>query len=210
MQRSILSAFAIASLPLLAAGQAGAGPGADYTKDQVISSFVHMASIPQKHAVAACDPNQVVTDDDGYHVHVKCDADTAGLFTLPSAGMTAAGMATKAVVTRKPFNMLLTFATGSSEMDGHDQADAHVFAEAINDGRLKGHKFRIEGYTDETGAASRNVVLSQKRADAVKTYLVQLGVDSDRLESQGFGPKLLRNDLKAARINRRVVARVLD
>ena len=48
---------------------------------------------------------------------------------------------------------------------------------------------RIEGHTDSTGDAARNRELSQQRADAVKTFLVERGsVDETRLVAVGFGP----------------------
>lgn len=48
-------------------------------------------------------------------------------------------------------------------------------------------KFEIGGHTDNTGAAVHNQSLSQKRANAVKTQLITMGVDGTRLTSKGFG-----------------------
>ena len=48
-------------------------------------------------------------------------------------------------------------------------------------------KFEIDGHTDNSGAAAHNQMLSQQRADAVKTQLVSMGVDAGRLTSKGFG-----------------------
>ena len=68
-------------------------------------------------------------------------------------------------------------------------------------------RFRIEGHTDSIGKRAKNMILSQNRADAVKVYLIQGGIDAGRLESQGFGPDrpIASNKNKKGReLNRRV------
>ena len=68
-------------------------------------------------------------------------------------------------------------------------------------------RFRIEGHTDSTGKRQKNIELSQNRADAVKVYLIQGGIASDRLESVGYGPDkpIASNKNKKGRaLNRRV------
>lgn len=45
----------------------------------------------------------------------------------------------------------------------------------------------INGYTDITGKAVSNLLLSQKRADAAKAYFVVKGINADRLTATGFG-----------------------
>ena len=48
-------------------------------------------------------------------------------------------------------------------------------------------KFEVDGHTDNSGAATHNLTLSQQRADAVKTQLVNMGIDASRLTTKGFG-----------------------
>lgn len=48
-------------------------------------------------------------------------------------------------------------------------------------------KVEIAGYTDSTGAAKYNQKLSERRANAVRTYLIEKGVAADRLTAKGFG-----------------------
>lgn len=48
-------------------------------------------------------------------------------------------------------------------------------------------KFRVEGHTDSKGSGRYNRDLSQRRANAVRNYLVGKGIPSNRLEPVGFG-----------------------
>ena len=49
-------------------------------------------------------------------------------------------------------------------------------------------KLRIEGHTDSRGSKRKNTRLSQKRADAVRDYLIEQGIAPERLEAVGMGP----------------------
>ena len=68
-------------------------------------------------------------------------------------------------------------------------------------------RIEIQGHTDERGPASSNKALSQKRAEAVKTYLTNRGVLTGRLVAVGYGedePLDLGSDEEAWATNRRV------
>lgn len=70
----------------------------------------------------------------------------------------------------------------------------------------------VTGYTDSTGNPQYNQRLSERRADAVKAYLVQHGVDADRIHTEGKGDKdpIASNIIKADRAqNRRVEIEVI-
>ncbi len=64
----------------------------------------------------------------------------------------------------------------------------------------------IEGHCDERGSAEYNLALGERRANAVKRYLVDLGVPSSRLNVVSFGedrPAVQGHDESAWRYNRR-------
>ena len=69
------------------------------------------------------------------------------------------------------------------------------------------YKVAVNGYTDNTGNAEGNLALSQKRADAVKAYLISKGINANNLTATGFGiaNPIDDNNTAAGRVkNRRV------
>jgi OOP family OmpA-OmpF porin len=75
---------------------------------------------------------------------------------------------------------------------------------------LKHHKdVRIEvaGHTDNRGIASQNVKLSKARAEKVKEYLIQKGIEAKRITGKGYGgtkPIANNDDEETRPLNRRV------
>lgn len=49
----------------------------------------------------------------------------------------------------------------------------------------------VTGYTDEVGGIDANLILSRKRADAVKSYLVSKGVSAARITTKGLGKTII-------------------
>jgi outer membrane protein OmpA-like peptidoglycan-associated protein len=70
-----------------------------------------------------------------------------------------------------------------------------------------GLRIQVEGHTDSVGGEEYNMQLSQNRADAVRGYLVEQGVQSGNVTAQGFGKTLPVADNSTAagrQMNRRV------
>lgn len=98
-----------------------------------------------------------------------------------------------------------SFKLGSAELPDGLKKQLEVFAEVLKTKRGTGKVVRIEGHADATGAAALNMQLSQRRAEAVKDFLVQHGADPAMLAPVGVGASTLKNaaDPTAAE-NRRV------
>jgi outer membrane protein OmpA-like peptidoglycan-associated protein/opacity protein-like surface antigen len=100
----------------------------------------------------------------------------------------------------------ITFKTGSAELVASSDATLDKIAETIK--KYPDLKLRIEGHTDSVGEEAYNVRLSQKRADAVKNYLVtKAGVTADEVTAIGVGKAgpIADNDSPEGRAqNRRV------
>ncbi len=100
-----------------------------------------------------------------------------------------------------------------------DKADIRADAAVILDeaasilNRSRRFQVRVEGHTDSTGPAEYNQGLSERRAAAVKRYLVEQGVSASRLQTAGFGEgnPIAGNDTRDGRaLNRRVELQVLE
>ena len=52
----------------------------------------------------------------------------------------------------------------------------------------KGNDVVVEGYTDSKGSQSKNMELSQRRAESVRGYLVSRGFPSEKIQARGMGP----------------------
>jgi outer membrane protein OmpA-like peptidoglycan-associated protein len=98
-----------------------------------------------------------------------------------------------------------SFKLGSAELPDSLRQQLDRFAEAMRGKRGTGRVVRIEGHADATGTDEINGLLSQKRAEAVKDYLVKGGADQAMLQAVGMGAKSLKDraDPRAAE-NRRV------
>lgn len=101
------------------------------------------------------------------------------------------------------------FETGSYRLTSQSSSQADDLVSILN--RYQDISIDIEGHTDSTGDENDNKVLSQQRAEAIKAYLVEKGIDASRLKAIGFGSSqpVDTNDTDAGRQkNRRVQFRI--
>ena len=123
----------------------------------------------------------------------------------------AAAMATSAPASvAKPakaasINMQINFDFNSDRISGTSGQTMATLAQALVSPQLENRSFTVIGHTDAKGTAGYNKALSDRRAAAVRRYLMEHGVSSARLRAMGKGESQLLNaeDPEAAE-NRRV------
>jgi len=85
------------------------------------------------------------------------------------------------------------------------EADSTELRDILKD--YPDYKLTVEGHCDERGSAEYNMALGQERADAAKTYLVQVGIPSAQLGTVSYGkekPACDEHDEGCWQKNRRV------
>ena len=201
-----------------------ADPQPQYTVQDVAKAFADKPAVAAGDAdeaappAGACEAKGKVTGPDG--LCYKANNATAG-FNLGKKVSKPTPVAATPVVRRARASggqqtasaggqkdLQITFKVGSAELTEQGRANASVFAKALSVvPQLSGTRFQLAGYTDASGDKDKNLALSQRRADAVKSFLVQQGVDSARLTAQGYGAQnFLPGASSTSPQNRRVVA----
>jgi outer membrane protein OmpA-like peptidoglycan-associated protein len=120
------------------------------------------------------------------------------------------GAAAKAKPARplEAFDLVVTFDYNSDTLTGEARRNLDEFSKALNDPKLAGSSFVVEGHTDARGADDYNVALSERRANAVVHYLSEKGVNPSKLQAQGFGKMKPRTSDPFDAANRRVETRL--
>jgi outer membrane protein OmpA-like peptidoglycan-associated protein len=97
------------------------------------------------------------------------------------------------------------FGTDLSRLTPDGMRSAQKLADVLQQNPQR--KVLIEGFADSTGAADYNQGLSERRAGAVRTALLEMGVARERIDMRGYGEAfpVAANDSAASRqLNRRV------
>lgn len=97
------------------------------------------------------------------------------------------------------------FATGSSRLESRSEPVLNSIVEIV--GRCPALSIQVGGHTDSDGTEAENLALSEARARAVRTYLINAGADGDRIEAVGFGetmPEVPNDSLANKARNRRI------
>ncbi|HXY54337.1 MAG TPA: OmpA family protein [Nitrospirota bacterium] len=139
-------------------------------------------------------------------------------YTISVAGDGGAGTAstTVSVTPRSPKTMVFgaaaLFDVNKSVLKPEGKEQIKAYREQVREALSSASKVKITGYTDSSGTPEYNMKLSLRRAEAVRDYLLGLGVDPKLMEVSGAGMTnpIADNSTKEGRAkNRRVEIEVI-
>ena len=85
-------------------------------------------------------------------------------------------------------NLTVNFPNGSAELTPEAMTTLDALGKALSSSDLASYRFRIEGHTDTVGSQTYNRRLSERRAEAVVSYIEsKYGVHPSRLQAVGMG-----------------------
>jgi outer membrane protein OmpA-like peptidoglycan-associated protein len=128
---------------------------------------------------------------------------------VPLQGMIVTPLSVIETPTEIRLTMEVHFDVDKADVREVDKANLAEAAKVIKRYFSDGDVVMVEGHTDESGEADYNLKLSQKRADNVKSFLVQqYGLKDSQLKAVGYGetrPVVPGATGDAGQVNRRVV-----
>lgn len=136
----------------------------------------------------------------------ELDSDHDGVVDrLDKCPNTPAGTKVDAVGCGITMRLEVNFDTNSAHIKPESDTELDNFVQFMKD--VPTARGTLEGHTDSVGSDAYNLKLSQRRADAVKEYVVGKGVDGSRIAAKGYGESkpIADNKTEAGRAeNRRV------
>ena len=112
-----------------------------------------------------------------------------------------------AIVKDKPkIDLEINFDYNSADISTKSLESVQALGRALSNADLKGSTFVVAGHTDAAGGEGYNQDLSERRADAIKRYLVdKYGINGTDLVTVGYGKSKLKDpNQPMAEANRRV------
>ena len=112
-----------------------------------------------------------------------------------------------AIVKDKPkIDLEINFDYNSADISAKSLPSVQALGRALSNADLKGSTFVVAGHTDAAGGEGYNQDLSERRADAIKRYLVdKYGINGSDLVTVGYGKSKLKDpNQPMAEANRRV------
>ncbi|MCA1458938.1 OmpA family protein [Bradyrhizobium sp. BRP22] len=111
------------------------------------------------------------------------------------------------IVKDKPkIDLEINFDYNSAQINAKSLPSVQALGRALTNADLKGSTFVVAGHTDAAGGEAFNQDLSERRAEAIKRYLIdKYGIDGSDLVTVGYGKTKLKDpNQPLAEVNRRV------
>jgi outer membrane protein OmpA-like peptidoglycan-associated protein len=168
--------------------------------------------IAAKEQLTAAQKNQQATEQQLSQEQVaRFDAEEKAAAATEQMKKMEDALAKLAAVKEEPRGLVITLS--GSVLFPSNQAtllpEAQTRLQQVADALLatRERDIMIEGHTDSRGSDDHNQVLSQQRAEAVRSFLVSRGYEPDRIRAQGFGkvrPVAENSSPEGRAMNRRV------
>lgn len=167
---------------------------------------VVIRNIDGEHAIVAN-----LDEDSGFFIyrHIAAKEEKLELMEVEEPELIVLTQEEEEIV-KKAFDNL-EFATGKSIIKPESFEALNELLELLK--KKPEWKLQLDGYTDNVGSASANIILSKKRAEAVKFFLTSRGLEQDNVKVFYHGPRkpIADNSTEEGRQkNRRVEMKIVD
>lgn len=185
----------------LSFGMAAARAGDDVTEDQIIRALT-----PEKKLLTRGLSVGPQTSSPGLNAdQAKFVQSVRGRATRSLSSAEREEIAT--IVQDKPkIDLEINFDYNSADISAKSMPSVQALGRALTNPDLKGSTFVVAGHTDAAGGEEYNQGLSERRADAIKRYLVdKYGITGTDLVTVGYGKSKLKDPSQPlSEVNRRV------
>ncbi len=195
---AILSIITLGAALSIGSGQALSGD--DVTEDQIVRALV-----PAKKPLTRSLSIAPQADPAATAAETKLLQDVRGRATRSLSVTEREEIAT--VAKDKPnIDLEITFDYNSADISAKSMPAVQALGRALTNPDLKGSTFIVAGHTDAAGGEAYNQDLSERRADAIKRYLVdKYSIPGTDLVTVGYGKSKLKDPIHPmAEVNRRV------
>lgn len=196
--RKVQLAEAAASIRIEREDRAQSGEAYQATQGQIVDATQRDLSASQD-ALAASQQSGDVTEAKltaeqrarGDAEQRTAEAETARAAADQRAATAQAALASLAAIKDEPRGMVITlsgsvlFASGQSVLLPAAKDRLNQVSDVLLSTRERA--VTVEGFTDSRGSETSNIDLSQRRADAVRSYLVERGYEGDLIQANGLG-----------------------
>jgi outer membrane protein OmpA-like peptidoglycan-associated protein len=195
----------VATLSLFAAGTAvsisAVGAAEDVTEEQILQALTPAKKpAPTRSIGEPPQPDPVATEAEGKFFQSLRNRSTRSL-SLGEREEIAT------IARSKPnLDLEINFDYNSAQISAKSLPALQALGRAMSSPELKGSTFIVAGHTDAAGSNAYNQDLSERRADAIKRYLIdKAGIPATDLVTVGYGKTKLKDPANPmAQANRRV------